>query len=301
MYMTELDNPQLLDEVIVSLEKQLGITGIHKAGNGLEFFILRGELAGNPIAIKVPRDRVFSNVNDAHIESRTLLDQEFALMRHLEANGIFQIPTPISDLDAAGFGALVMSYVPSDDSKPDEYKLGQLLAHIHNIGPPALELSAQESEEIPELIPHRLERRWKELRAFVHDLPELPAFETLQAALEDIRGNKHLLHMDFREANLRTKEGSILAVVDWSNALIGHPALELARAAETGETGPKFLEGYASVKELPSIDKTTETIFRLDTATMLALVFLSEAPDPERAPILIARVKELFAELEQNI
>ena len=43
MYMTELDNPQLLSEVIASLEKQLGITGIHKAGNGLEFFILRGE------------------------------------------------------------------------------------------------------------------------------------------------------------------------------------------------------------------------------------------------------------------
>ena len=34
---------------------------------------------------------------------------------------------------------------------------------------------------------------------------------------------------------------------------------------------------------------------------MLALVFLSEAPDPERAPILVARVKELFAELQQNI
>ena len=301
MYMTELDNPQLLNEVIASLEKQLGVTGIHKAGNGLEFFILRGELAGNPIAIKVPRDRVFSNVNDAHIESRTLLDQEFALMRHLEDKGIFQIPTPISDLDAAGFGALVMSYVPSDDSKPDEYKLGQLLAHIHSIDPPSVALSAQENEEIPELIPHRLERRWKELKAFVQDLPELPSFETLQAALENIRERKQLLHMDFREANLRTEQGNILAVVDWSNALIGHPALELARAAETGETGPKFLEGYASVKELPSVDEITEIIFRLDTATMLALVFLSEAPDPERAPILIARVKELFAELQQNI
>ncbi len=300
MYMAELDNPQLLGEVIASLEKQLGITGIHRASNGLEFFILKGALAGNPIAIKVPRDRVFSNVNDAHIESRTLLDQEFALMRHLEANDIFQIPTPISDLDTAGFGALVMSYIPSDDSKPDEYKLGQLLARIHSIDPPALALSAQEGEEIPELIPHRLERRWKELKTFVADLPELPALETLQTALESIRNDKHLLHMDFREANLRTEQGDILAVVDWSNALVGHPALELARAAETGEVGAKFLEGYASKKELPLVEKTAEIIFRLDTATMLALVFLSEAPDPERAPILIARVKELFAELQQK-
>lgn len=300
MYMTELDDPQLLKEVIGSLEKQLGITDIHKAGNGLEFFILRGKLAGKLIAIKVPRDRIFSNVNDAHIKSRTLLDQEFALMRHLEAQGISQIPTLISGLDAAGFGALVMSYVPSDDSKPDEYKLGQLLAHIHSIAQPELSLSAQEGEEIPELIPHRLERRWKELKSFIQDLPELPTFEILQATLENIRESKQLLHMDFREANLRTEQGNILAVVDWSNALIGHPALELARAAETGETGPKFLEGYTSIKEPPTVDKIIETIFKLDTATMLALVFLSEAPDPKRAPILIARVKELLAELQQN-
>ncbi len=133
---------------------------------------------------------------------------------------------------------------------------------------------------------------------FVQDLPELPTFETLQVALENIRDSKQLLHMDFREANLRTRHRDILAVVDWSNALIGHPALELARVTETGETGPRFLEGYASIKQLPAVDKTIETIFRLDTATMLALVFLSEAPDPEHAPILVARVKELFAELQ---
>ncbi len=301
MSMTELDNPELLKEVIRSLEKQLGITGIHKVGNGLEFLILRGKLAGQQIAIKVPRDRIFSNVNDAHIESRTLLDQEFALMRHLETQGISQIPTPISDLDAAGFGALIMTYVPSDDSKPDEYKLGQLLASIHSMEPPELSLSAQEGEEIPELIPHRLERRWRELKTFVHDLLELPDFGTLRATLENTRDVKQLLHMDFREANLRTEQGNILAVVDWSNALLGHPALELARVAETGETGAKFLEGYASVRELPTVDKTAKIIFSLDTAAMLALVFLSEAPDPERAPVLVARVKELLAELRQNI
>jgi len=299
--MTELDNPQLLKKVIDSLELQLGISGIHKAANGLEFFILRGELAGKPIAIKVPRDRVFSNVNDARIESRALLDQEFALMRHLETQGILQIPTPMSDLDAAGFGALVMSYVPSDDSTPDDYKLGQLLASIHSISPPALALSAQEGEEVPELIPHRLERRWKELRAFVSDLPELPSFGVLQAALENTRQVKQLLHMDFRKANLRTAQGDILAVVDWSNALIGHPALELARAAETGETGQRFLKGYASVNKVPLVDKLTETIFRLDTATMIALVFLSEAPDPELAPAFVGRVKELSAGLQQQL
>src|SRR5581483_126922 len=123
--MGELDQEQVLSKVIASIEEQLHITGIQKAGNGLEFFILKGELPSGPVAIKVPRDRVFSNVNDAHIDSRVLLDQEFAIMRHLKRHNIAQIPEPVNDLVAAGFGALVMSYVPSDNSRPNEYELGR--------------------------------------------------------------------------------------------------------------------------------------------------------------------------------
>lgn len=291
--MTELDNKQLFDKVVASLERQLGITGIHQAGSGLEFCILRGELSSKPIAIKVPRDRVFSNVNDAYIDSRTLLDQEFALMKHVKEYGILQVPEPISHLEVEGFGALVMSYVPSDGSRPHEFELGQLLAHIHTIDLPQLELSAQEGRTIPKLIDKRLHRRWKELINFVSDLPELPQEGELEKALSTIADTKQLLHMDFREANLRTQKGEVLAVVDWSNALLGHPALELARAAETGETGQEFLKGYASVAPLPTVSPLIEVIFRLDTATMLALVFLSEAPDPERAPNAVKRVQKL--------
>lgn len=292
--MAELDDEATFTDVVASLEKQLGITGIHKIGNGLEFCILRGERPSGPIAIKVPRDRIFSNANDAYIDSRVLLDQEFAIMRHLQQQGITQIPTPISDLEAAGFGALVMSYVPNDDSTPDEYKLGQLLARIHTSDPPKLSLSAQEGHEIPELIDTRLRRRWQELLVFVPDLGALPAKGALATALKSITATKQLLHMDFRHANLCTQNGEVLAVVDWSNALLGHPALELARASETGETGQRFLDGYASITPLPSVSQTIDTIFRLDTATMLALVFLSEAPDPLRAPKAIARVRTLY-------
>ena len=124
--MAELDDEKLFNKIVSSLEKQLGVTNIHKVGNGLEFCILRGELASGPIAIKVPRDRIFSNVNDSYIHSRTLLDQEFSLMKYVKGQGISQVPDPISDLKVEGFGALVMSYVPSDESKPDEFGLAQI-------------------------------------------------------------------------------------------------------------------------------------------------------------------------------
>jgi aminoglycoside phosphotransferase (APT) family kinase protein len=299
-YVAELDDKRLFADVVASLEEQLGITGVHQVDNGLEFCILRGELPTGPIAIKVPRDRIFSNVNDAHIDSRLLLDQEFAIMQHLRAQGLTQVPQPISDLEAAGFGALVMSYVPSDGSPPDEFALGQLLARIHTVTPPQLQLSAQEGYEIPELIANRLSRRWKELTVFVPDLDHLPSPQTITNDLKAIADVKRLLHMDFRQANLRTQKGVVLAVVDWSNAVLGHPALELARAAETGETDHQFLKGYASITSLPVVSQRIETIFRLDTATMLALVFLSEAPDPAKVPAAIARVRVLRSQLAQE-
>lgn len=299
--MHELDDKITLQKVIASLEEQLAVAEIHLTDIGNEFYILRAELPQGPVVIKIPKDKVFSNVNDAHIDSRVLLGQEFALMRHAKANGIEQVPEPIRIIEAAGFAALIMSYVPSDGSKPNEYELGKLLATIHSTALPDIELSAQEGSEVPELIANRLHRRWKELDLLVDNLPLLTSRDSLVAQLESIRETKQLLHMDFRHANFRMKEGNVVALLDWSNALIGHPALELARAHETGETESVFLKGYSTVKELPSVPTLVETIFQLDTATMLALVFLSEDPDPVRGPIAVNRVLELHKELKLGL
>jgi aminoglycoside phosphotransferase (APT) family kinase protein len=298
--MHELDDETVFAKVVASLEKQLHVTGIYKMAVGNEFYILRADLPEGAVVIKIPKDKVFSNVNDAHIESRALLDQEFALMRHAKREGITQIPEPIDGTEAEGYGALIMSFVSSDDSKPDEFELGKLLAKLHSLPLPNFDLSAQEGSELPELIANRLHRRWRELAVLVDELPMLPDHDALVSRLEPVRNTKSLLHMDFRRANFRMDHGQVVAILDWSNALVGHPALELARMAETGEmseNGRKFLEGYASVKSLPKTDDTIETISRLDTATMLALVFLSEDPDPEKSPAAVERVLELSEQL----
>lgn len=299
--MHELDDQETFQSVVTSLEKQLGVSGIEKIANGNEFFIFRANLASGPVVVKVPKDKIFSNVNDAHIDSQDLLDQEYKLTRYVHEHGIKQVAMPEQELKAAGFGALVIDYIPSDDSKPNQFELGQLLANIHSIEPPFdIRLSAQEDSDSPELVANRLDRRWQELNNLVNDLPSFPPKEQILSSLETTRSTKKLLHMDFREANFRTQDGHILAVLDWSNALIGHPALELARAAETGETGEEFLKGYASVTPLPTVSPLIETIFRLDTATMLALVFLSEDPDPELGPVFVARVRQLHSQLNKE-
>lgn len=296
--MHELDDEGLFAKVIASLEQQLGVDGIYRVGLGNEFYILRAELPQGSAAIKVPKNKIFSNVNDSYIDSRALLDQEFALMRYVKSEGVDQVPAPIDDIEVEGFGALIMSYVPSDDSKPNQFELGRLLAKIHSIAAPKFELSAQEGSEIPELIAGRLHRRWRELNDLVGNLPALTDRNRIVRMLEPTRSVKRLLHMDFRQANFRMDDGKVIALLDWSNALIGHPAVELARAAETGETGDEFLKGYASLKDLHDVDPVVEAVFRLDTATMLALVFLSEDPDPERGPGAVRRVLELHKQLK---
>jgi aminoglycoside phosphotransferase (APT) family kinase protein len=100
--------------------------------------------------------------------------------------------------------------------------------------------------------------------------------------------------MDARRANIRVVRGEIRAILDWSNALLGDPALDLARAAESGARNPEFDAGYG---ELPRPPVELDTVYRLDTAVMLAVVFLSEAPDPAAARRQVERVQELLAVL----
>jgi hypothetical protein len=125
-----------------------------------------------------------------------------------------------------------------------------------------------------------------------------------RAALEDtLRAScvrRSILHMDARQANLLTRAGAVVGIVDWSNALIGDPELELARIAEYGALDDAFLEGYESLGLRVISPRELELTYRLDAALMLAVVFLSEAPDPERGRRQVARVLELQAALRPS-
>jgi aminoglycoside phosphotransferase (APT) family kinase protein len=103
--------------------------------------------------------------------------------------------------------------------------------------------------------------------------------------------------MDMRPANVLTRDGHIVAVIDWSNALIGDPALELARIAEYGYLDAEFYAGYGMTDGFAHVPRSVELLYRLDTAVMLAVVFLSESPDPQCAQSQGQRVIKLSAQL----
>jgi Phosphotransferase enzyme family len=81
------------------------------------------------------------------------------------------------------------------------------------------------------LLPCRIADRFAGLAAFVATLPAAPPVERLTAVLAS-RPAGRLVHLDVRASNLRCAGGAVRNLLDWSNALIGDPAMELGRLAE---------------------------------------------------------------------
>ena len=90
-----------------------------------------------------------------------------------------------------------------------------------------------------------------------------------------------------------------MAILDWSNALAGDPALDLARAAEYGSLTTAALAAYGDGEVFSMTPRTPrEVAYRLDTAVMLAHVFLNGAPDEDRARHYIHRTTILCHDLQ---
>jgi len=90
----------------------------------------------------------------------------------------------------------------------------------------------------------------------------------------------------------------VVAIIDWGNALLFEPALEFARTEQAGFLSDDFVAGYRELMPPPVAEPLRYLGFRLDTALMLALVFLIEAPDQDAARAEVDRVRELCARIE---
>jgi aminoglycoside phosphotransferase (APT) family kinase protein len=271
-----------------------GVSSATLAGEGLEFKVYRAESpALGPIAIRVAPSRRVCNENDADIDTRALLEQEAALLRHARGLGL---PVPrvhaLHESEACDF--LVREFLESDSLAPSPRRSGQILARLHRAAAPeGICLVAQGERGLEATLAERLSRRAAVVERRAGISLHLPGQESLERSLVWPGARRALLHMDFRPANLLSRGGEVVGVVDWSNALIGDPALELARIAEYGILDAEFLEGYGDRAPLDRAPPGVQALYRLDSAIMLAVVFLSEQPDEDAARRQIPRVIEL--------
>jgi hypothetical protein len=93
-------------------------------------------------------------------------------------------------------------------------------------------------------------------------------------------------------------------LLDWSNALIGDPAMELGRLAEYAllpDNGLDYAAVLAGYAEPVPVDSAAFWVYRLDAAVMLALLFSSEVPDAELGACAVDRLREVLPRLSREL
>jgi aminoglycoside phosphotransferase (APT) family kinase protein len=112
------------------------------------------------------------------------------------------------------------------------------------------------------------------------------------------------VHLDVRAPNLRCAGGAVRGLLDWSNALTGDPAMELARLAEYAllpGNGLDYEAVLAGYQERVPADSAAFWIYRLDAAVMLALLFSSEPAHAGLAPPAVDRLREVHQRLSRAL
>ncbi|GAA1952163.1 phosphotransferase family protein [Kitasatospora viridis] len=277
--------------------QDLQLTGGELVGSGLEFQVWRmRHPRWGDVALRLPAQAVESNPNDPYVDTAELLRHEALLYAALPASGI---PLPrFHDLRHYEIDVLVCEYVATDGSACDSAELGEIVARLHEAPVPTGISPARSAGAFPGTIAERVARRYEVLRELAPDLDALVAADTLAAAIP-ATGAGSLLHLDVRASNVLTVDGRVRALIDWSNSMVGDPALELARIEanalfpENGIDFPEFQRGYRSVRPLPERSDACWSLYRLDAAVMLGIVFTCEAPDAERGRLMLDQVRTL--------
>lgn len=277
----------------------LGLRRVQYYRRGSEAAVYRGEShAVGAIAIKVPHSRRLSTGNERDLDTRDLLRQEWALAKYAQAFGIPTCEPHLLHLDDEGPDFLVSPFVEDDASAMDESEFGLLIGSLHAITPPVIDLVAG-SPPIPldDVLSERIERRLTILKERSGRTFTWPSIRRVLESESRAQSRDALLHMDLRRDNVLVRSGRIMAIVDWSNALVGDPGLDLARAAESGNFSPSVLASYGEDRAFAFVPRNgREVLYRLDTAVMLAHVFHGSG-DAARAGHYLDRVVHLCGQI----
>jgi aminoglycoside phosphotransferase (APT) family kinase protein len=273
------------------------LTDVSTAGQGLECLVYKATSPDHgQVVLRVPRVKVYHNANDPSVAASALIQQEM-LMYSLLQNEPVAVPKPYKYLEENGYPAMLCEYVDDDGTEITFEEMGRVAALIHStsLSDADIKTVAMETTDVFSTIEKRMKRRFSVLSRTVPEASTwLANWGKVHTTLQDLRRFRpSLLHMDFRDVNLRHKKGRISAVIDWTNALVGPAAIDIFRTMEFSDVGEGFVGGYNEISPFPEVTAREECLLRLDAALVLALVFTAEAPDAVRGEMAVARVKEL--------
>ncbi|MCX4692894.1 phosphotransferase family protein [Streptomyces sp. NBC_01408] len=300
------EDPLPVEEIAARAARQLGLGTPVPAGTGFEFAVFRGSSRElGDVALRVPRQEVIRYGGRDPYYTRDALEQERVIAAHLHARGL-PVPEPIALVNTPLAPVLASRFLPGAGVAAGPEQIGELMARLHlQPPPPGLRPLDHDGWPIDVGVARRVSTRWAWLAGLVPDLPELPGLDRLVPLLAPLAGVRRLLHLDMRAPNMAGSDGEVAGLFDWGCAMIGHPALELARVREN-DTLPEndldieaLLAGYRRHAPEPVLPPAVDALLRLDGVTMLCVVFGGgEEPDRERLALLVERAKALAEEVK---
>lgn len=293
-----MNNPCITDrldmEIATCFPKWRASTPVAIA-SGLEATVFRAETKlHGPLALKVFINRWIQNDNDSGIDARDLLNQDYLTSKHLADHGV-----PATKVIALHFGFidfLAYSFVETDSGPLSSLEIGRVLRQLHALEPPSFVPVAHRGRpQFQGVAADLIASRIAVVRQKAGENLPILSRGDLEESLALGSSQRRYLHMDVRPENLLCRNGQIKALIDWSNAIVAHPIFEFARMAEYGLDMEQVVAGYGS-NPLAQVPLATATAARIYTAAMLAVVHLSEAPDPQQSDIAVARLKALMTQ-----
>ena len=283
------------DVLAAHIRRQLGmrVQSITPYRQGAEFTVFRAVIgAGDNVVLKTAPREDISNANDPSCSARALLRQEEQLGRYLRSQGI-PVPISLGLLTDGPYPCLIQEFIEHDETcEVSDDHLAHLLSRVHACAAPRT-LVAHEGLPFAPCIARRIARRAHELEKATGVSLPVPDTERIESVLK-LRGHRpSLLHMDIRPPNILATAGSIRAIVDWSNALMGDPALEFARIAEWWRPCTRLRVAYENIRGPMETPRIVDLLYRLDAALVLGLLHSAERPDPGAARTAVSRATQV--------
>ena len=273
---------------------------LSKLNGGIEFQVYSAQHSDDQVIVfKYPSERWVYNDNDWGIDRVQLLRQERDLLRFAGEHGI-PAPEVLAYFDPVGGPeVLALEEIKLDGTLPSDTEIGETVRRLHGLSPPAPHTVAQGAQPPSSTVAELTVRRLNVVERFIGDLRWKPTVQELDRILAPIKMDARLLHMDLRPANYLCQRNRLMGLIDWSNALIAAPMLELARIAEYGGLSPAFSTGYKLTSDMTAaLDQEIGIACRLYTAVMLCVLFLAQLRLVDKAERQISRLKKLLGLLE---
>lgn len=281
--------------------KELAIQDLKVIGTGVQNIVFQGDSEKGSLAFRVPWEREVENINEDLFNSRISLQKEAELSKYCHSKGI---PVPrIHGLHlSTELDFLISDCVYADRTPISACKIGELVSKLHSMPIDGLYYKQNIREPISKYIAERIVKRIEGFNTITDCKINLPNTKTIEYILSTADHVKCLLHMDIRAANLIGYNGEVKAIVDWDNALIGHPLLELMRIAETNEVSwDEFKDGYKNDSIFNVTPHIVSLFYRLDTAVMLANLFIAHLKIKDKGVFYKEPVKALHHEIYKNL